>query len=126
MTRTQLLERLAQVIVLVSNASHTTGIILPSYRDVKQFNFELCSMLHSVPRWLDLGQVTKKTIRQIDHGYYASIVFLNDISHARGRSFNTIYISDRCTEEQKSQFMFNIMPTMVHGKVETFEDSNAQ
>ena len=124
MTRTELIEKLAQVIVLVPNAAQTTGIILPTFKDVKQFNFELSSLLHSVPRWLDIGQVTKKSIRQIDHGQYASIVLLSDINHARGRSFNTIYISDKCTDEQKSQFMFNLMPTMAHGHVETFKDNS--
>ncbi len=105
------------------NANQTVGIILPSYREVKQFNYDLSCLLHSVPNWLDLGQVTKKTIRQIDHGYYGTIILLNDVNHARGRSFNTMYISDRCTEEEKTQFMFSIMPTMVNGKVETFEDN---
>lgn len=122
MTRTELLERLAQVIILVPNAAQTTGIILPSFKDVKQFNYDLCCLLHSVPKWLDLGQVSRKTIRQIDHGYYASIVFLNDVNHSRGRSFNAIYISDRCSDEQKSQFVFNLMPALTHGKVEHFSD----
>lgn len=126
MTRKELLTKLAQVIILSPTASETVGIILPSFNEVKRFNYNLCCMLHTVPNWLDMGQVTKKTIRQIDHGYYGTIIFLNNIHHARGRSFNKMYISSNCTEDQKTQFMFSIMPTMVNGKVETFEDTDAQ
>lgn len=124
MNRQQLLENLAQVIVLVPNASQTVGIILPSYAEVKRFNYDLCCLLHIVPKWLDLGQVSKKTIRQIDHGYYGSIIFLNDVNHARGRSFNSMWISSNCTEEQQTKFMFNILPTLTNGKVATFEDTH--
>ena len=123
LTRIKLLEQLAQLIILVPNATQTIGIILPSFRDVKQFNYDLSCILHSVPNWLDTGQVTKKSIRQIEHGHYGTIVLLNDVNHARGRSFNKMYISSRCKEDQKTQFIFNILPTMLNGKVETFSDS---
>jgi hypothetical protein len=122
LTRIKLLEQLAQLIILVPNASHTIGIILPSFSEVKRFNYDLSCLIHSVPNWLDTGQITKKSIRQIEHGQYGTIIFLNDVNHARGRSFKKMYISSNCTEDQKTQFMFSILPTMVNGKVETFSD----
>lgn len=108
---------------LVPNANTTIGVVLPSFAEVKQFRWELADLVNEVPKWLTLKPVNRDTIRQIEFGSTGRIVLLHSVNDGRGRSFNTMFLSSKLTEDQKTQFMFNIMPTMAHGHVETFEDN---
>ena len=126
MIRQELLHRLAQLIYLVPSAQMTIGVILPSFAEVKRFHSDLDGLLKEVPGWLNPEAVVRNTKRIIEFGQTGSIVLLHSVHDGRGRSFNSMFLSSRLSEDQKTQFMFNIMPTMTHGRVETFEDEHEE
>lgn len=126
MIRQELLYKLAQLIYLVPNAQMTIGVILPSFAEVKRFHSDLNVLLDEMPGWVNPKAVVRNTKRVIEFGQTGSIVLLHSVHDGRGRSFNSMFLSSRLLEDQKTQFMFNIMPTMLHGTIETFEDKHEE
>lgn len=121
MNRQEVLTQLAKLCVL-SLSFHQIGVLLPTFEDVKQFQSELVTKLDGVPDWVLNLHV--KTIRHIETERGVSIRFLHNVHHARGQTFSAFYMSSRLTEEQKSQYVFTLLPAMVHTKpIITFDDT---
>ena len=125
MNRSEVIIQIAQICAL-SHGNITIGVLLPTYEDVKMFKAELLLKLNEIPTWLCKPLITA-TNRLIETDNFTRVCFLHSVHHAKGQSFNSFYLSSRLTEKQKSQYIFDLLPAMVHAKpIITFEDGNEE
>lgn len=122
MNREEAVIQLAQLSVVPALGDQTIGVLLPSFADVKKFRQELLAKLQEIPKWLSMPMVMNNTrYVEMENGF--RIHFLHTVRSARGRTFNAFYISSRLTEKQKTQYVFDLLPAMVHSRpILTFDD----
>jgi len=120
MNRQEAITQLAELSV-VAQSNQVIGVFLPSFEDVNQFYSELVTKLDEVPKWL-LG-LRVRNCRLIETNRGTRIRFLHSVRQGRGETFDMFYLSSKLTEKQKSQYVFDLLPAMVHSKpIITFED----
>jgi hypothetical protein len=121
MTRQELIVWLAQMVVQLPYKGVATGIILPQFADIKTFRQEFDMLMNTVPDFL-MPKVHYSTLRQYDFGN-SSHIWLSDTNSGKGRTFNSLYLSSRLTDEDKKKHLFCFLPMIGSiNNIHTFED----
>lgn len=122
MTREKLIEFLSKIVILGQHMNGTFGVLLPSLNCLKDFSKAIDLKLEEVPDWL-MPTIEYRTQKKLSASSILIILECNFINF-KGRSLNTVFISDSFNAEQRLEIEQYISPCLTkQNSLIYFEDN---